>query len=178
MAAWIYKCRIISQVESSSFEGRLGTLMVCSYSPAGVAPGAVAQSRGDGVGSGSNRYEALPQAITIRVVLTGREAAAACSSTSRPRSSNPAASPNCSSANVGLKSCQSGCLRIASACRCVLADRFRFDGRRRRPCTTTASPCFAIRFTSFHTQRTVTPIFSAASRWLLLPSLTRFSQSR
>jgi hypothetical protein len=61
-----------SQVESSGFEGRIETLMVCSHSRAGVAPGAVAQSRGDGVGSGSNRYEAPPTAIKIRVVLTGR----------------------------------------------------------------------------------------------------------
>ena len=46
--------------------------MVCSHSRAGVAPGAVAQSRSDGVGSGSSRYEALPQRLKIRVVLTGR----------------------------------------------------------------------------------------------------------
>src|ERR1039457_4750482 len=37
--------------------------MVCSHSRAGVAPGAVAQSRGDGVGSGSNRHKALPQRL-------------------------------------------------------------------------------------------------------------------
>jgi len=29
--------------------------MVCSHSPAGVAPGEAAQSRSDGVGSGSSR---------------------------------------------------------------------------------------------------------------------------
>ena len=39
------------------------TLQVCSHSRAGVAPGAVAQSRGDGVGSGSNRHKALPQRL-------------------------------------------------------------------------------------------------------------------
>src|ERR1019366_3343136 len=54
-------CR--TKVESAGFAGRLETLTVCSHSRAGVAPGAVAQSRGDGVGSGSNRHKALPQRL-------------------------------------------------------------------------------------------------------------------
>ena len=49
------KVPIPSQVESSGLEGRCSNPMVCSHSPAGVAPGEAAQSRGDGVGSGSSR---------------------------------------------------------------------------------------------------------------------------
>jgi hypothetical protein len=54
-----YHCR--SQVESSSFEpdrkfrflGSSGIPMLCWHSRVGVAPGVVAQSRSDGVGSGA-----------------------------------------------------------------------------------------------------------------------------
>src|SRR6266478_3282209 len=49
------KVPIAAKVESSYFEGLRKTLMVCSHSLAGVAPGGAAQSRGDGVGSGSSR---------------------------------------------------------------------------------------------------------------------------
>ncbi len=64
------------------------------------------------------------------------------------------------------------------ACFCVLAGSLRLEGRPRSPWTTTASPRWFIRFTSVRTQRSLTPIFLAASRWLMLPSLARFSQSR
>src|ERR1700686_564277 len=46
--------------------------MLCWHSLAGVAPGQVAQSRGDGVGSGSKSAQALQTAIKTRVVSTGR----------------------------------------------------------------------------------------------------------
>ena len=46
--------------------------MVCSHSLVGVAPGEAAQSRGDGVGSGSKSAQALQTAIKTRVVSTGR----------------------------------------------------------------------------------------------------------
>ena len=49
----------------------------------------------------------------------------------------------------------------------ILAGSLRLDARPRSPCTTTASPCFSIRFSSLRTQRSLTPIFSAASRWLI-----------
>src|SRR6266478_1397101 len=66
------KVPIAAKVESSYFEGLRKTLMVCSHSPAGVAPGGAAQSRGDGVGSGSKSAQALQTAIKTRVVPTGR----------------------------------------------------------------------------------------------------------
>src|SRR5712691_13351514 len=46
--------------------------MLCWHSLAGVAPGEAAQSRGDGVGSGSKSAQALQTAIKTRVVSTGR----------------------------------------------------------------------------------------------------------
>src|SRR6202790_3153527 len=46
--------------------------MVCSHSLTRVAPGEAAQSRGDGVGSGSKSAQALQTAIKTRVVSTGR----------------------------------------------------------------------------------------------------------
>src|ERR1035438_5937343 len=77
---------------------------------------------------------------------------------------------------VGPKSCQSGFFRIVSACLCVLSESLRLEVRPRTPWTTTASPCFFIRLTSLRTHRAVTPIFSAASRCVMLPASTRFSQ--
>src|SRR5580700_2536204 len=46
--------------------------MLYWHSFVGVAPGEVAQSRGDGVGSGSKSAQALQTAIKTRVVSTGR----------------------------------------------------------------------------------------------------------
>jgi len=46
--------------------------MLCWHSFVGVAPGGAAQSRGDGVGSGSKSAQALQTAIQTRVVSTGR----------------------------------------------------------------------------------------------------------
>src|ERR1700730_5017619 len=47
--------------------------MVFWHSFVGVAPGEAAQSRGDGVGSGSSSAQALQTAIKTRVVSTGRQ---------------------------------------------------------------------------------------------------------
>jgi hypothetical protein len=46
--------------------------MLCWHSFVGVAPGEVAPSRSDGVGSGSKSAQALQTAIKTRVVSTGR----------------------------------------------------------------------------------------------------------
>jgi hypothetical protein len=84
---------------------------------------------------------------------------------------------NCSDAKVGLKSCQSGDFTISIARARISSSILLFDGRPRKPWTTTASPFTFIPASNLRTQRSLIPIFSAANLSVTCPSRARFNQS-
>jgi len=91
--------------------------------------------------------------------------------------SRPCCFANCSLANVGPKSCHSGCCTISSALRSTASAIRRFDARPRSPWTTTPSPSSSILASSRRTHRSVTPIRSDAYRCVTTPSWARFNHS-